>query len=465
MEREHRKSSLRVGQVFVEFTRKPITAWGGMAALIGAFVSRIGFRDWVEQAIPIVETSNNAKGIYPKVLAHFLTVLTGGERFAHLQWWQHGVEAIEKAFDVKWLPKASTTLTPFWNKIMAQFCAEKLGDAARDFARQFIAFEAIGEDNLNLDSTVLTRYGKQQGARKGYNPKKRGRPSHHPLLAFLGSGYVVNLWNRSGNTASGEGCVPFFQQSVAALVGKLTVLRVLCDSGFYLVPFIKHLETEGFKYIIAVPISHAIQNAIHGVSHWKELDDGIEVAEFYFEHKDEKWTHPRRYVVVRQHQEKRPSAPGKQLSLFEEYEDWGAYRYSVFITNDETLTPEATWRQYRPRANDENILKDLKEGLALSAFNLDNFWATEAVMVMIALVFHNMLHYLNRNILNRGRSKSQTKTIRARYFILPAQLGNSGGTYRLRIAVKAGQLRARIIHFLNRIKQLPHRLNCIAVDT
>ena len=80
MGREHGKSSLRVGQVFVEFTTKPITAWGGMAALIGAFVSQIGFRDWVEKAIPIVETSNNAKGIYPKVLAHFLTVLTGGER-------------------------------------------------------------------------------------------------------------------------------------------------------------------------------------------------------------------------------------------------------------------------------------------------------------------------------------------------------------------------------------------------
>ena len=34
---------------------------------------------------------------------------------------------------------------------------------------------------------MLTRYGIQDGARKGYNPKKRGRPSHHPLIAFLGA--------------------------------------------------------------------------------------------------------------------------------------------------------------------------------------------------------------------------------------------------------------------------------------
>jgi len=241
---------------------------------------------------------------------------------------------------------------------------------------------------------------------------------------------------------------------------------VLCDSGFYLVKFIEHLETKGLSYIIAAPISHAIQNAIHSIELWEKLDEGIEVAQFHFEHKDEKWTHPRRYVAVRQHKGKRsPRQLENSLSLVQEYEDWGAYRYSVLITNDELLRAEEVWREYRPRANDENILKDLKEGMALSAFNLDNFWATEAVMVTTALVFHNMLHYLNRNILNRNRPKSQTKTLRAQYFILPAQLGNSGGTYRLRIAVKPSQLRARMVYFLNRIQQLPHRLNCIAVQT
>jgi len=39
---------------------------------------------------------------------------------------------------------------------------------------------------LVLDSHVAVRYGlKQAGAEKGYNPKKPGRPSHHPLVAFL----------------------------------------------------------------------------------------------------------------------------------------------------------------------------------------------------------------------------------------------------------------------------------------
>jgi hypothetical protein len=37
--------------------------------------------------------------------------------------------------------------------------------------------------SLDLDSTVFERYGKQEGVRKGYNPRKHGRASHHPLLS------------------------------------------------------------------------------------------------------------------------------------------------------------------------------------------------------------------------------------------------------------------------------------------
>lgn len=38
---------------------------------------------------------------------------------------------------------------------------------------------------LVLDSTVVVHNGgKQAGAEIGYNPKKPGRPSHHPLLVL-----------------------------------------------------------------------------------------------------------------------------------------------------------------------------------------------------------------------------------------------------------------------------------------
>jgi len=38
---------------------------------------------------------------------------------------------------------------------------------------------------LDIGPSVTTRYGVQEGAKKGYNPTKTGRVSHHPLIAFM----------------------------------------------------------------------------------------------------------------------------------------------------------------------------------------------------------------------------------------------------------------------------------------
>jgi hypothetical protein len=455
---------LRLNQVRIQFTNKPITAWGGLATIVAKLLEVLEFRFWVESTIPIEERSNNAKGVYEKVLATFLTVLCGGERFSHLSWWGHGIEAIKKAFAVEWLPRASSTLTRFWGKIYTQSLSEKLAIAARQLAITIIGWQGIGEDNLNCDSSVLIRYGSQQGAKRGYNPKKRGRPSHHPLLAFLGAGYVVNVWNRSGDTGTGQGAVSFFRQTLMVLGNNFRINRVLCDSGFYEIAFIEYLEGKCFSYIIAVPISPTIQREILRVKQWHTISKGVEVGEFTFEHYDPKWTHPRRYVVVRQSITKRPKALGKQPSLFKDLVDWSTYRISVMITNDSTSTPEEIWRSYRPRANDENVVKDLKEGYGFESFNVNNFWATEAVLTMIALVFHNLIIYLNRTILNPNRAQEQLKTLRHRYFTLPGQLGSGGRSYVLRLSVQDKKLRAKVISIISRISILTQRLNCIAVD-
>ena len=59
---------------------------------------------------------------------------------------------------------------------------------------------------LDLDSTVFERYGKQEGSLKGHNPRKHGRPSHHPLLAVLSEAhFLLHGWLRSGNCGTSRG--------------------------------------------------------------------------------------------------------------------------------------------------------------------------------------------------------------------------------------------------------------------
>lgn len=454
-----------VNQVKVEFTSKSITAWGGLGVLIGKFLEKIEFRAWVERHIPIVETSPNSGGVYEKVLSQFITVLGGGYRFSHLLLWSHGVETLQKAFSVDWFPQASTTLTRFWNKIHQQSVAERLGDSCRDLARHIVCWEQIEEDNLNLDSTVLTRYGTQQGAERGYNPKKPGRRSHYPLLAFLGSGYVVNVWNRRGDVSSGHHAVEFFEQTIRALGPNFKVKDVLGDTGFYSIEMIEFLESQGYTYIISVPLMQILQDQILRIQQWQRIDEGIEVAEFYFEHLDHKWSRPRRYVVVRQEESLRPQASGKHPSLFKDLEELKSYRFSLYITNDEARSPEEIWRAYRPRANDENVVKDLKEGYGFASFSLNNFWATEAVMVMNALVFHNLIHYLNRNIINPNSTLNQLKTLKLKYFIIPAILGSAARHSVIRLAVTHEKIKEKIKLFLRRLDNTAVTLNCIAVGS
>jgi hypothetical protein len=38
---------------------------------------------------------------------------------------------------------------------------------------------------LDTDTTVHTLYGRQMGARKGYNPKNKGKKSYQPILTFI----------------------------------------------------------------------------------------------------------------------------------------------------------------------------------------------------------------------------------------------------------------------------------------
>lgn len=452
----------RVGQVQITFTNKQLTAWGGACSVVAKFLERIRFREWVEENMPIEELSPNAKGIYEKVLALVLTSLTGGTRFSHVTWWSHGIEGLKACFGVTWLPQATSVLTRFFGKFRQRH-NEQLRSAAVGLGRQLIEAESITEDTLILDSTVCERYGTQEGARKGYNPKKPGRPSHHPLKAGLGSGYVVNLWNRRGDTHTAHQCVAFYDQTRLGLSSALYIRWVLADSGFGEERFLEHLEGKNQPYITALRLTAYVQQSIRGIHNWKELEPGLEVAEDMVTLST--WKKARRLIVIRQHVPTRPKATGKQPLLFRDLEEHREYRYSVLVSNNAELPPEEIWRIYRPRANEENAIKELKEGYGWHEFNVHSFWGTEAAMLLIGMVCYNLMHHLNRQVLKTAEEGVvRLKTLRLKVLAIPAIYGSGGRRPTLRLGVQDRSLRAKIRYWLHRIHCLNLRLfNCNAV--
>jgi len=106
---------------------------------------------------------------------------------------------------------------------------------------------------FDIDSVVLTLYGRQQGARVGYNPKKHGRRSYHPLLCFEAS--RQEFWHgslRPGNAASNSGVAAFLRRCLAKVPSTIarSRIRVRADAGYFSGKFIRFLEKQGFGYVI-----------------------------------------------------------------------------------------------------------------------------------------------------------------------------------------------------------------------
>ena len=87
---------------------------------------------------------------------------------------------------------------------------------------------------LDVVSTAIIRFGSQQGAEVGYNPRYHGRKSYHPLLAFLTEpNLIVNFWLRLGNSHTANNIEGFLEQTKLHLgTRRIGLHRV--DSGFLL---------------------------------------------------------------------------------------------------------------------------------------------------------------------------------------------------------------------------------------
>ncbi len=126
MQHTNRKSVKKNGQVKIEFTDKPITSWGGTAALISRFLNKIEFKNVVECCLPVKERSNNSIGEYAKVISLFISVLNGGFRFSHVNYFDINSTIFKKCFSVSRFPKSSTGLTRYFNKYNKQSINEIL---------------------------------------------------------------------------------------------------------------------------------------------------------------------------------------------------------------------------------------------------------------------------------------------------------------------------------------------------
>src|SRR5216683_1614263 len=231
----------------VRYTGKPVSGWGGLVAVM-RYLEKRGIRQVLTHALPDGRTSPNQIPVVAVVLELFAAVLTGGLRFAHVERLRTD-QVLQAILGVQRMPSAMTLTRYFGGLVRSQI--EHLSEVPGQFVLGRLRAPALGAV-LDLDSTVFERYGRQQGSLKGYNPRKHGRPSHHPLLAMLAEAKVVlHAWLRSGNTASARGVKAFLAETLAKLPPDFRLYALRADSGFFVTEFLVELERRTLPYAIA----------------------------------------------------------------------------------------------------------------------------------------------------------------------------------------------------------------------
>jgi hypothetical protein len=161
-------------------TKRAVTPFGGAAVFI-AFLRKIDLAGQLRRHMPIRWTSHNQIEPTATFLAFLTAVLVGAKRFAHTAVLR-GDQALQALLGTDRFPVDDTIRNLFREFRMGD--VQRLYEPLGEWQMERLPLRPEGY-TLDLDSTVFERYGQQEGSLKGHNPRKHGRPSHHPLLAVL----------------------------------------------------------------------------------------------------------------------------------------------------------------------------------------------------------------------------------------------------------------------------------------
>ena len=409
-------------------TERAVTPFGGMTVFV-EFLNRIGLADKLRQHMPVQYESPNHIDPSTTLICFLVSVLAGARRFAHAAWLR-GDKALHAVLGIERFPTDDTICNLFRRFTMGN--VQRLFEPLKRWEMERLPRREDGY-SLDLDSTVFERYGEQEGSLKGHNPRKHGRPSHHPLLAVLGEAhFILHGWLRSGNCGTSRGVVEFLEEGLALWQQRQKIRLVRADSGFFDDKLLTFLEQRCLPYIVVTRLTQWVKREAQRIQQWTEIDSDYAVGEFQL--RLHNWKAARRFVVVRERAREKRKGVGRKLI------DVPGYTFRIFVTSC-TAAPLDIWREYNRRADMENRIEELKNDLGADGFCLKQFFATEAAFRSILLLFNLLAEFQRAAGLSRYQ---QPATLRAQVLTCGAILGRAGRRIVLYLSKSWGALAQRI---------------------
>lgn len=417
------------GKFTLTRTDAALTAYGGLVAWSG-FLKHLGIVERFAARCPVTRTSPNAAPVREVVHSFALSALVEGKRFSHVRWLTDdpAIATIMNMTRVRGedaLPRLAKGMSV---EQMREWMQQPQTELYAALPLHFIA---------DWDATVNTRYGHQEDAAVGYNPHKRGRKSHHPLICVAArTRLCLHLEWRPGDTVSATDWQPAMEKLWAHPTIRERLWLNRGDVGFGQEAVLAWHEQAGEprpKYLFKLRLTTNVRRALAKVPwpYWEGAPTlGCQqIAETTV--KLHGWSRERRVVIVRT---LKPVNPTPQDEFWDTPED----DVAVYVTNLEKheATPEQIALLYAQRADTENVFDELKNQWGFRGYCSQRAVVTELAARLVLLTYNLWSLFTRLMGLTPGHH-SEAVTSRRDFLFLAAQVVASGRQRVVKLAVTA----------------------------
>ena len=371
-----------------------VTPFGQLVFFI-EFLKTAGLWDsWVGEC-PVTYKSPNAPAKADVLGTILLSVLAGHRRYSH-------ITALR--FDGVNPQLLGMTKVCSEDSVRRAFSDEDESECAAWLTRHLRnSYEPLLREPwiLDVDTTVKPLYGHQEGAVKGYNPGKPGRPSHAYHTYFAANiRLVLDVEVQAGNQTASSHAQPELWKFINSLPLEARPAFLRGDCGWGTERMMVEAEEQKIPYLFKLKQTSKVKKLIQQAfsrQDWTEAGQGWKGVEA--ELMLTGWTRQRRVIVLRRRirdelvlaERKRLKGTTSQeqlaLGFVETVKEGPLYEYAVLVTSlpDEIL---ALAQHYRDRADAENNFDELKNQWGWSGFTTHDLKRCQIMASSIALIYN-----------------------------------------------------------------------------
>jgi hypothetical protein len=379
------------GKVHVKWdSQASLTPLGQLAFFIEFLKTGGIFNEWVERC-PMVFTSPNAPNKRDILGTILLSVLAGHRRYSHIT----SIRCDNVNPDLLGLSKIASEDAV---RRSLKYNIEEVPGAKWLRKSLLSTYSPLLTEPwiLDVDATIKTLYGKQEGATVGYNPHKPGRPSHvYHSYMIANIRLILDIEVHPGNENAGKHTAPGLWSFLENLPKNKWPDFIRGDCSFGTDAIMTKAEQIGLPYLFKLKQtanvkklinSYMFQNGwIYAGQKWEGIESKLQLYG---------WAHPRRVIILRKQVPQQVGVLTEQqktwqleLNFTEIEAEMRVYEYAVLVTSlkDDVDTIA---QHYRDRADSENNFDEFKNQWGWLGYTTHDLKRSAMMARMIALIYN-----------------------------------------------------------------------------